>query len=129
MSSGAPPRSDGELLLDGRMARHAPHRRPGVLTLIPGGDRAAGGRLPTLVVLRAERRPYRDVIVLPARVVPRDELPPVEPVKLVALSPDDARSYNAAQPFFAARIPPPARSGSPAAPTTGRGPPPVLRQR
>ena len=105
MNSGAPPRSPGELLLDGRMARHAPHRRPGVLTLVLAAIALLAVALPTLVVLRAERRPYRNVTVLPARVVPRDELPPVEPVKLVALSPDDARSYNAAQPFFAGANP------------------------
>lgn len=35
----------------------------------------------------------------PRRVMTPTELPPVEPVKLQALSPDDARAYNAAIPF------------------------------
>ena len=35
----------------------------------------------------------------PRRVVPRAELPPVEPVKFVELAPEDARAFNATVPF------------------------------
>lgn len=35
----------------------------------------------------------------PQRVVPAAELPPVEPVRFVALSADDARAFNASVPF------------------------------
>ena len=97
--------NSSELLLDGRMARHAPHRRPGVLTLLLSLIALLAVVVPTLVVLRAGRVPYRDVILLPKRVVPRSELPPVEPLKLVDLAPDDARRYNAAQPFSTDAIP------------------------
>ena len=39
------------------------------------------------------------------RVVPPAELPPVEPVKLAELTPDDARAYNADVPFSTAAVP------------------------
>ncbi|WP_174292034.1 cell wall hydrolase, partial [Sphingomonas bacterium] len=62
--------------------------------------------VPTLVVLRSTGpQRYRDIVAIPARVVPRTELPPVEPVKLVDLAPDDARRYNAAQPFSVDPVP------------------------
>ena len=35
----------------------------------------------------------------PRRIVPQAELPPVEPVRFVALAPDDARAFNATIPF------------------------------
>jgi spore germination cell wall hydrolase CwlJ-like protein len=101
------PGTDGELLL-GHHLRHRPDRAgvsvlDAVLTLIALFCVA----VPTLVVLRADRtHPYRDVVALPARVVPRTELPPVEPMKLVDLAPDDARAFNAAQPFSRDPIPP-----------------------
>jgi spore germination cell wall hydrolase CwlJ-like protein len=38
-------------------------------------------------------------VVISTRVVPKTELPPVEPVVLQAVNPDDARSINAAIPF------------------------------
>lgn len=40
-----------------------------------------------------------------ARVVPAAEMPPVEPVKLVDLTPEDARAYNASIPFTKDRVP------------------------
>ena len=39
------------------------------------------------------------------RVVPKAELPPVEPVELAALAPQDARAFNAAVPFSSAPNP------------------------
>ena len=39
------------------------------------------------------------VVLPPRRVVPPAELPPVEPVSLVDLSPDEARAFNADVPF------------------------------
>jgi spore germination cell wall hydrolase CwlJ-like protein len=38
-------------------------------------------------------------VVISKRVVPQQELPPVDPVKLQAVDPDDARAINAAIPF------------------------------
>ncbi len=55
---------------------------------------------PTIVVLTAPRvARSRIVQLIPARVVPADVLPPVEPVRLVDLSLDEARAYNAQVPF------------------------------
>jgi len=42
----------------------------------------------------------------PRRVVPPAELPAVEPVELVTLTPDDARAYNETVPFVAGPKPP-----------------------
>ena len=57
--------------------------------------------VPTLVVLHPPAMPVHVApkIVLPRRVVPAAELPPVEPVKFVALDPEDARAFNASVPF------------------------------
>lgn len=56
--------------------------------------------LPLLVVLRAPPITYRrPVHPLPQRVVPKAELPPVEPVAFQDLDPDDARAFNATVPF------------------------------
>ncbi len=43
--------------------------------------------------------PPPKVAVSRARVVPKAELPPVEPVQFVALAPQDARAFNATVPF------------------------------
>ncbi len=43
--------------------------------------------------------PVKRVARAPQRVVPAAELPPVEPMKLVDLAPEDARSFNATVPF------------------------------
>jgi hypothetical protein len=58
--------------------------------------------LPLLAVLFAPPPPASPVlaeIARPKRVVPAAELPEVEPVRLAALSMDDARAFNAAIPF------------------------------
>jgi spore germination cell wall hydrolase CwlJ-like protein len=41
----------------------------------------------------------RGPVVVSHRVVPQTELPPVEPVELQTVDPDDARAYNATIPF------------------------------
>ena len=51
----------------------------------------------------------RPNIVLSQRVVPKAELPPVEPVALLAVAPDDAKAINAAIPF--SQLPNPAARG------------------
>jgi hypothetical protein len=53
---------------------------------------------PTPVARVARRLPRQ-------HVVPPQELPPVEPVKLIDLSPDEARAYNNAVPFSTDPIP------------------------
>ena len=56
--------------------------------------------VPALVVRYAPRVvPHRLGAMPPRRVVPAAELPPVEPVTFVALAPDDARAFNATEPF------------------------------
>ena len=56
---------------------------------------------PALLVRFASTLPTPQVVqLLPVRrVIPAAELPPVEPVRYVALTPDDARAYNADVPF------------------------------
>lgn len=56
---------------------------------------------PALIVLFAPHRPPAARVRLAERVVPKTELPPVEPVEFQALAPDDARSFNATVPFSA----------------------------
>nr|WP_221364337.1 cell wall hydrolase [Sphingomonas jinjuensis] len=57
--------------------------------------------VPTWVVLHppALAAARKIAIKLPKRIVPQAELPPVEPVRFVDLSSDDAREYNASVPF------------------------------
>ena len=57
--------------------------------------------VPALVVLHppAMPAPVHKRLVLPRRVVPPAELPPVEPVEFVDLSPEDAKAFNAGVPF------------------------------
>ena len=56
--------------------------------------------VPALVVTHppAIARP-KQRLVLPRRVVPPAELPPVEPVAYVDLTPEDAKAFNASVPF------------------------------
>lgn len=59
---------------------------------------------PLLIVRSVPRIPVDDTITLaeikkPKRVVPKAELPPVEPVRLAALPMDKARTFNASIPF------------------------------
>lgn len=57
--------------------------------------------VPVLVVTHPPAMPTHAAprLLMPRRVVPAAELPPVEPVKLVALDPADARAFNAGVPF------------------------------
>ena len=57
--------------------------------------------LPLLIVSTSPRVVVhnRAPVVISKRVVPKQELPPVEPVKLQEVAPDDAREINAAIPF------------------------------
>lgn len=59
--------------------------------------------VPTLLVVNAPPLPHRPhrvpPVALPNRVVPKEELPAVEPVAIADLSPEDARAFNAAIPF------------------------------
>ncbi|WP_423602077.1 cell wall hydrolase [Sphingomonas sp. MS122] len=65
--------------------------------------------VPLLVVLNAPRVPVDGPtlaeIARPKRVVPKAELPQVEPVRLAALPRDEARIYNASIPFSTAPNP------------------------
>jgi spore germination cell wall hydrolase CwlJ-like protein len=62
--------------------------------------------LPALIVARAPRIQHVPAALMaPRRVVPKNELPAVEPVEVAALSPDEARSYNASIPFSTAPNP------------------------
>ncbi|WP_174284660.1 cell wall hydrolase [Sphingomonas bacterium] len=56
--------------------------------------------VPAFVVTRPPRIRHRTIAALPSpRIVPQAELPAVEPVRFVDLSPDEARAYNADVPF------------------------------
>lgn len=57
--------------------------------------------VPALLVSNTPRVvvPKRPPVVISKRVVPKQELPPVEPIKLQEVAPDDARAINAAIPF------------------------------
>ena len=55
--------------------------------------------VPAIVVRNAPRYPAVAKVARPKRVVPQQELPPVEPVEIQSLSPEDARAYNASIPF------------------------------
>ncbi|MET0310195.1 MAG: cell wall hydrolase [Sphingomonas sp.] len=63
--------------------------------------------LPALLVVNAPRVPHhkRPPVVLSKRVVPQAELPPVEPVELQALAPEDAKAVNDSIPFSTAPNP------------------------
>jgi spore germination cell wall hydrolase CwlJ-like protein len=53
-----------------------------------------------IVTLMPPVRPVpKGVTVLPQRVVPETELPPVEPVQFQSVDPDDAKAFNANVPF------------------------------
>jgi spore germination cell wall hydrolase CwlJ-like protein len=57
--------------------------------------------VPAIIVLTAPRAPPLPHVVLSKRVVPKTELPPVEPVKLQAVDATDAVAINEAIPFSA----------------------------
>ncbi|MGN8000278.1 cell wall hydrolase [Sphingomonas sp. 22176] len=73
------------------------------LRLVLGIVALAALVVPALLVLDAPRMPHRarrvPPVVLPNRVVPKEELPPVEPVAIADLDPEDARAFNASIPF------------------------------
>ena len=60
--------------------------------------------VPTAVVTLAPRAPAH--LKLARRVVPKSELPPVEPVELQAAAPSDAKAFNATIPFAIGANPP-----------------------
>ncbi len=74
---------------------------PRVILALLGAIGLLAVAIPLAVVLTAPRivhhKPPR--VLLSQRVVPKAELPPVEPVALLAVDPDDARAINAAIPF------------------------------
>jgi spore germination cell wall hydrolase CwlJ-like protein len=57
--------------------------------------------VPVLLVSNTQRTVVhkRPPVVISKRVVPKQELPPVDPLKLQEVAPDDARAINAAIPF------------------------------
>lgn len=62
--------------------------------------------MPSLIVATAVgKRSAASVIAAKRPIVPPQEMPPVDPVNLVDLAPDDARSINAAVPFSVAPNP------------------------
>ena len=62
---------------------------------------------PLLVIMHAPPVvPHRHVKLVPQRVVPKAELPPVEPVAFQDLDPVDARAFNATVPFSTGPNPP-----------------------
>ncbi|MET3723159.1 cell wall hydrolase [Sphingomonas trueperi] len=73
------------------------------LRLVLGIVALAALVVPALLVLDAPRMPHRarrvPPVALANRVVPKEELPPVEPVAIADLDPEDARAFNAAIPF------------------------------
>lgn len=76
-------------------------RIPLPLQLIIGLIALAAILAPLLLVLNTPRvvvhkRPH---VVISTRVIPKAELPPVEPVKLQAVDPEDAKSINDSIPF------------------------------
>lgn len=88
----------------------APVRAPRVspvLRLLLGLIALAAIVVPSLIVINAPRPIVhkRPPVVIAKRVVPKAELPPVEPLKLQAVNPDDARAINASIPFSSAPNP------------------------
>lgn len=63
--------------------------------------------VPVLLVRNAPQiAPRHPIHAAPRRVVPKAELPPVEPVAFEALAPEDARAFNATVPFVLGPNPP-----------------------
>jgi spore germination cell wall hydrolase CwlJ-like protein len=85
----------------------APEPRALVLRILLGLIALAAIVVPALIVINAPRQVVhkRPPVVISKRVVPKAELPPVEPVTLQAVEPDDARAINAAIPFSTAPNP------------------------
>lgn len=82
----------------------SPTRSPSLaLRLILGAVAILLVAVPIAIVTMMPRvRPVpKGVAVLPRRVVPPTELPPVEPVQFQSVDPDDAKAFNANVPFSA----------------------------
>lgn len=80
--------------------------RGGVLRIILITIAALAVAIPAWIVTHPpEIRRASKIVVEPKRIVPSEELPPVEPVALVDLTPDDARAFNETIPFSAAPNP------------------------
>jgi spore germination cell wall hydrolase CwlJ-like protein len=79
----------------------SPQSKPGLgLLLLLLSIAAAAILVPLLIVMRAPPVvPHRHVRLVPQRVVPEAEVPPVELVSFQDLDPDDARAFNATVPF------------------------------
>ena len=72
------------------------------LDAVLAGIAAAAVIGPALVVTHPpaiRHRPVRPIALPPRRIVPQAELPSVEPVAFVDMTPDEARTYNADVPF------------------------------
>lgn len=85
-----------------------PDRRTAlVLRVLIGLIALAAIAVPALIVINAPRVPVhkRPPVVISKRVVPKAELPPVEPLKLQAVAPDDAVAINSSIPFSTAPNP------------------------
>ena len=76
-------------------------RSPMWLRAVLTATAAMAVAVPALVVTHppAMPKPEHRRVVLPRRVVPPAELPPVEPVVFVDLTPEDAKAFNAGVPF------------------------------
>ncbi len=76
-------------------------RSPTWLRAVLGATALVAVAIPALVVIHppAIPKPAHKRVVLERRVVPPAELPPVEPVEFVDLSPQDAKAFNAGVPF------------------------------
>ncbi|WP_066716536.1 cell wall hydrolase [Sphingomonas pituitosa] len=76
---------------------------PAWLRLVLGILALAALVIPTLLVVNAPKVSHRHhrvpPVALPNRVVPKEELPPVEPIAIADLTPDDARAFNESIPF------------------------------
>ncbi len=84
----------------------APRPSP-VLRLLLGIIALAAIVVPVLIVLNAPKvaTHKRPPVVISKRIVPQQELPPVEPVELQALAPEDAKAVNDSIPFSLAPNP------------------------
>ncbi|MEI9851750.1 MAG: cell wall hydrolase [Sphingomonas sp.] len=82
------------------LAELAGPRLPAALLAPLGAIALAAIALPALIVATAPRAlPIPPHVVIATRVVPKTELPPVDPVTLQAVDMADARAVNAAIPF------------------------------
>ena len=87
-------------------AQRKPRLTP-VLRLVLGIIALAAIVVPVLIVSNAPKvaQHKRPPVVISKRIVPQQELPPVEPVELQALDPEDAKAVNDSIPFSLAPNP------------------------